>query len=452
LRHGIFAGKSEIGKTNEKLGRSGQTGYNMTQHIARATMIEIRTASQVLLVETTGLTFDFSALIGNRVWPAISLAFLMMLAPSLSAQEQLYPNIADIQGTPVPGTSIVAGGTVVPPQGSPIASQTGGDVQVANSKTVPKGDTWVQPPAELQSLIAQGSVPTSLDELRLLQRQTQLVASRAAECTVSVQIGPAQGCGVIISESGFVLTAAHVAMRPRKSAVLTLADGRTVTATTRGMNRFVDAGLMKIDDGQNGGKPWPCATPGTSKDLTSGMWCIATGHPGGYERERGMVTRVGRILDVRKNSLVTDCALIGGDSGGPLFDLSGRLIAVHSRIGNDVADNLHVPIDHYDECWDQMSRGDSWGFLRGFKPMFGVRGNGADQANVVEVYAGSPAKEAGIEPGDVIERFGDVQVAGFESLKTAVSDTMPGERVKVWVRREGRLIQVIVEIGRADED
>ncbi len=424
----------------------------MSRRTVQTITTQTGTHSQVLLVETSGLTFDFSAKRDKGVSLAILLAFLMMLAPALSAQDQFYPNGSVIQGGLVPGTVIVPDAAVVSPQSSPIAGQAGADVDAVNTKTIPKGDTWVEPPVTLQNLLAQGGVPASIDELRLLQRQTQLVASRAAECTVSVQIGPAQGCGVIISESGFVLTAAHVAMRPRKSATLTLADGRTVTATTRGMNRFVDAGLMKIDDGQNGGKPWPCATPGTSKDLTSGMWCIATGHPGGYERARGMVTRVGRILDVRNDSLVTDCALIGGDSGGPLFDLSGRLIAVHSRIGNDVADNLHVPIDHYDECWDQMSRGDSWGFLRGFKPMFGVRGNGADQANVVEVYAGSPAKEAGIEPGDVIERFGDVQVAGFESLKTAVSDTMPGERVKVWVRREGHLIQVIVEIGRADED
>lgn len=314
------------------------------------------------------------------------------------------------------------------------------------------GDTWVKPPATLEDLLDRGGVPESLEMLRLLQRQTQRVAARAGECTVSVQIGPAQGCGVIVTGNGYVLTAAHVAMRPNKPAVLTLADGRTVTATTRGMNRHVDAGMIKIDPGQNGGKPWPHATLGKSKDLRSGMWCIATGHPGGYDRKRGMVTRVGRILDVREDSLDTDCALIGGDSGGPLFDLAGRLIAIHSRIGNDVADNLHVPIDHYDEWWDRMSEGESWGYLPGFKPVLGVKGNGTDEANVKIVYPGSPAAAAGIEQGDVIERFGDVPVTNFESLKNAVADTMPGERIKVWLRRAGSVVQVVVEIGRANEN
>lgn len=322
----------------------------------------------------------------------------------------------------------------------------------ANSPLASAGDTWIEPPSDLQHLLDTGGVPASLEIFEQLQHQVQLVAARAAECTVSVQIGPAQGCGVIITDTGYVLTAAHVAMRPRKSALLTLADGRTVTASTRGMNRNVDAGLMKIDDGQNEGRPWPHASLGKSDHLRSGMWCIATGHPGGYDRERGMVTRVGRILEVREDSLVTDCALIGGDSGGPLFDLSGRLIAVHSRIGNDVADNLHVPINHYADSWKRMDRGESWGYLPGFKPVLGIRGNGADSlANVKNVTAGSPAAEAGVEKGDVVERFGDIQITDFESLKAAVSDTMPGERVKIWVRRAGSLIPLVVEIGRAND-
>ncbi|WP_283433737.1 S1C family serine protease [Neorhodopirellula lusitana] len=380
-------------------------------------------------------------------------------------QGQVIPGQV-IQAQPVPqarnGGVIISGSRPLPStspnttQQNPLGNRLGdagqSPAQVDRVRRVPKGDTWVEPPPALQSLLKQGGVPDSLVTLRLLQRQQQRIADRAASCTVSVQIGPAQGCGVIITPTGYVLTAAHVAMRPGKSAVLTLSDGRTVTATTRGMNRNVDAGLMKIDSNQNSGKPWPHATLGSSTDLKPGMWCIATGHPGGYDRGRGMVTRVGRILDVRPGSLVTDCALIGGDSGGPLFDLSGRLIAVHSRIGNDVADNLHVPINHYDDSWSRMDQGESWGFLPGFKPALGVRGNSSDvKASVKEVTAGSPAEEAGIEPGDVVERFGDIQITGFESLKKAVSDTMPGERVKVWVRRQGNLVQVVVEIGRAND-
>ena len=250
-------------------------------------------------------------------------------------------------------------GLGIPPQH--VTAQSPMTVQVQS------GGTSVPIASELTSILDKGGAPKTLQQFKLLERQQRKVASAAKACTVSVQIGPAQGCGVIVTGTGYILTAAHVAMRPNKTAEITLSDGRKVTATTYGMNRFVDAGLIKINSGQNGGNPWPHATLGTSEQLVPGMWCVATGHPGGYDRSRGPVARVGRILAVRDTSIVTDCALIGGDSGGPLFDLAGRLIAVHSRIGNDVSDNLHVQIDHYDASWDRLVRRKAWGHLDGFQ-------------------------------------------------------------------------------------
>ncbi len=311
------------------------------------------------------------------------------------------------------------------------------------------GATEVAIPSSLRLLYELGGTPTSLDELMELERHIQRVAARLGTCTVNVSIGAAQGCGVIISDSGYILTAAHVAMRPNKSARVTFSDGRVVSATTLGMNREVDAGLIKINAGQNGDAPWPHASLGRSKPLKAGMWSIAAGHPGGFDPDRGVVTRVGRILSVRGDAIVTDCALIGGDSGGPLFDLSGRLIAVHSRIGNDVADNLHVPIDHYDLTWDRLAAGEAWGFLEGFKPILGVQGNTESAtARITIVRPGSPAEAAGFREGDVVEQFGDAAITDFPSLRNAVADTMPGERVICWVNRDGKRERVVVEIGR----
>jgi len=312
-------------------------------------------------------------------------------------------------------------------------------------------ETFVEVPASLKTLYDLGGVPDSLPQLMELEQQQQKIASRVGACTVNVAIGAAQGCGVIVTGSGYILTAAHVGMRPGKTATITFSNGRTAKATTLGMNRSVDAGLMKINDGQNGNQPWPFATLGRSENLVAGMWCIASGHPGGFELQRGPVTRVGRILKVRDDSIVTDCALIGGDSGGPLFDLSGRLIAVHSRIGNDVADNLHIPIEHYDLSWDRLSASEAWGFLPGFRPVLGVRGDPqAGNARIELVKIGSPAESAGLKTGDVIEQFGDVMIGDFNSLTVAVADTMPGERVWCWITRNGERIRLSVEIGRAE--
>jgi len=98
-----------------------------------------------------------------------------------------------------------------------------------------------------------------------------------------------------------------------------------------------------------------------------------------------------------------------------------------------------------------MVRGNAWGYLPGFRPVIGVIGSkSSGTARIEAVKPGSPAEEAGILVDDVIERFGDVPIGSFESLKAAVADTMPGERVIVWLNRQGEQRRIRIEIGRAD--
>jgi serine protease Do len=341
--------------------------------------------------------------------------------------------------------------TTLPAGGQPVVEASTSPV-IEDLVAESRSGTQLEVPSELATLYRVGGVPKNLDELRAMEAQQRRVSAMASQCTVSVQIGPAQGCGVIITGSGYVLTAAHVAMRPNKPANIRLADGTVVRARTLGLNRNVDAGLLKIEPNQRSG-PWPHASLGTSAGLIPGMWCLASGHPGGYDVGRGPVTRVGRIIEARPSSMVTDCALIGGDSGGPLFDLGGRLIAIHSRIGNDVSENLHVPIDNYASSWKRMQAGESYGYLPGFRPSLGVKGKPTSQSGAVveSVKQGSPADEADIRAGDIIDQFGEDSITNFEELRDAVSDTMPGERVDIWLRRNGTSRKVRVEIGRADD-
>ncbi len=117
-----------------------------------------------------------------------------------------------------------------------------------------------------------------------------------------------------------------------------------------------DAGLMKIADKG----PWPHVEMGHSAELRPGVWCLALGHPLGYEKDRPPVVRVGRILRVGPTLVQSDCPLVGGDSGGPLFDLQGRVIAIHSRIGGPTDINLHVPVDVFHENWERLTKGEAW--------------------------------------------------------------------------------------------
>jgi serine protease Do len=306
------------------------------------------------------------------------------------------------------------------------------------------GHTYVKVTDKLDSL-SLGRVPTTLEELQLLEQQFVQVIQTARACTVAVRIGNAQGSGVIVRD-GYVLTAAHVAMRPGLSASLTMADGRVFQGKTLGMNRSVDAGLIKIDHPP---ADLRYVTLGASSGLRPGMWCLAVGHPGGLETGRAPVIRAGRILSTRDKSIITDCALISGDSGGPLYDVSGRLIAVHSRIGNDLADNIHVPIDFYRESWDRMAKGEAWGYLPGFRPIIGVRRNTeSERALVASVAEGSPAERAGIQAGDIVVRFGERAITSFPALISAVDDTMPGEHIVVEVERNSVLKRLLLVIGR----
>ena len=311
--------------------------------------------------------------------------------------------------------------------------------------------TKIPVPSELQGILTSGEIPETLQQLQSLEQQFGRVSAAARSCTVSVKIGQAQGCGVIIDGEGKVLTAAHVAMRPNKPATVILPDGRRLKAMTLGSNKNVDAGMLQISPGQNEGVDWPHATLGSSGKLSPGMWCIATGHPSGFDQDRGVVTRVGRISRVNRSALRTDCALIGGDSGGPLFDLSGQLIAIHSRIGNDVEENLHIPIDNYSNSWERLVAGDFWGSLPGFRPVLGVQGSSQIEEAVIDVVRpGSAAKKAGIQEGDIIKEFGDRKIIDFQSLKEAVAETMPGEIVRVRGLRDGSPVFFRVVIGRGE--
>jgi len=311
-----------------------------------------------------------------------------------------------------------------------------------------KGMTYVALSQDLRR-IADGKEPSTLAELKELESQQSLVAKAIQQVTVNIQQGSAQGSGVIITSDGFILTAAHVAGGAGRSATVVLHDGRQLKAETLGMNRDKDAGLVRILNGSQ--LDLPHATLGRSSDVKVGQWCIGAGHPGGWQPERGTVIRVGRILKRQEShTLFTDCALIGGDSGGPLFTLDGKLIGVHSRIGAEVSENMHVPIDVFSRDWDDMVRKKVWGVLPGFDPPYiGVTGNPKNEgrAEITAVEPDGPADLAGIQPGDVIQSVDDKPIRSFQDLEEAVRSYAPGDFVVLRVRRGDAILQMPITIG-----
>jgi len=217
------------------------------------------------------------------------------------------------------------------------------------------------------------------------------------------------------------------------------------------MFRTQDAGLMKISDPG----PFPYAELGDSSGVKERSWCIAMGHPGGYQSERGIVLRLGQVLHVSTDAITTGCALVGGDSGGPLFDMDGRVIGINSRIAERLTTNMHVPVNAFQDkgAWNRMVKGDVWGHMPGQTPWLGVQGDEETrEAKITGVTPKSPAEKFDLKPGDVILKFDDREIASFQALKDAVAECHANEKVKLLIRRGSQLKDVELKLGRREEE
>jgi len=236
--------------------------------------------------------------------------------------------------------------------------------KVPAKKDLAKKEDPALPPALARA------TPESIEDLKAIQKQTKLVLDKVVPATVGLRIGSAAGSGVIVNEEGIVLTAGHVSGAADRPVEILLHDGRRLKGKTLGGNNGIDSGMVKITDKV----PFSWVEMGDSGKVKEGQWCIAVGHPGGFKSGRSPVVRVGRVQNITSNLIRTDCTLVGGDSGGPLFDMNGKVIGIHSRIGVGIADNVHVPVDTYRETWGKLAKGEVWGgrfelpFSRGGRP------------------------------------------------------------------------------------
>ena len=285
--------------------------------------------------------------------------------------------------------------------------------------------------------------PSRLGDFVRIQQRVQSVLESSKNATDGLDGG---GSGVIVSPDGLILTAAHVSMDSGRNITVSLLDGREVVAESLGLNRFSDAGLAKIKEPG----PWPFVPMAPPANRRAGEWCFALGHPSGFDADRGAVLRVGRLIGSHALVMRTDCHLIGGDSGGPLFNLKGEVIGIHSRVSDDIDDNYHAPIEAFHRHWSlflayekiQINRNDEGGFL-------GVRTEiSRDGAFVKEVVAETPASMSDLLADDVITTVAGVEVYDPNELGWALERHDPGTTVKIGILRKGRPMVLPVKLGR----
>jgi serine protease Do len=318
-------------------------------------------------------------------------------------------------------------------------------------------DPDLRPPLALEK-----PMPESIADLKAIEAHVETLVKKVMPAVVNVKMAPAggkggggQGSGVVISEDGMVLTAGHVSGTPDKECTLTFPDGKQVKAKSLGQNKGADSGLFKIIDV---GK-YPFVEMGKSSECKKGQWCIAIGHPGGLKPGRMPPVRLGRISAPSGSFITTDCTLVGGDSGGPLFDMDGKVIGIHSRIGNQITANMHVPVDIYRSEWERLVKGESWGVAAGG----GKGGKGpsarlgglefdtdAKELKITKVEGGSAADKAGLKANDVILSVNGKKVSNLQEWRGEIGRGTGGAEVTVEVRRgEATLILkgVLEKIG-----
>lgn len=275
---------------------------------------------------------------------------------------------------------------------------------------------------------------------------------------------PGAGSGFIIESDGYILTNNHV-VDGAGEIVVALSDRREREAKIIGQDPLSDLALLKIDE-----ENLPTLEIGSSESLSPGQWVIAIGSPFGFEHSvtAGIISALGRSLPENGGNYVpfiqTDVAINPGNSGGPLLDLDGRVIGINSQIftrsGGFMGLSFAIPIDVAMEVVSQLK--DTGTVARGWLGVLIQRVDrdlaesfGLDRpagALITQVFADSPAEEAGLKDGDIIVSFDGKAIDLSSELPHLVGRTKPDAEVPLEIVRQGEKIILDVTIGKLQED
>ena len=299
-------------------------------------------------------------------------------------------------------------------------------------------DVSISPPWE-------SITPLNQKDLLDIQSRLQELLPNAKKALVSIETNDGVGSGVIVSEDGLVLTAAHVIGKTGQKMNVRLLNGKKVSAISLGGSEISDAGMLKIT---KKGK-WPFS-PIAKRDFSKiGDWCFAIGHPGGFNKKRGVVVRLGRIIGKNEDTLQSDSRLLGGDSGGPLFDFNGNIIAIHSRVSKQPDQNFHVPIECFHINWDFYKDQEILTFeklkTQGF---LGVACEKTDLGlKVNSVVEKSAAEKYGLQKGDFLISLDGEKLDSREELTILISLKKPDELISLEYRRDETELSVQLALG-----
>jgi serine protease Do len=272
----------------------------------------------------------------------------------------------------------------------------------------------------------------------------------------------AMGAGFIIDASGYIVTNNHVIEDSRRISVK-LPSGREYQAKLVGADKDTDVALLKVD----GVRDLPTVEFGDDRRLRVGDWVVAVGNPFGLGGTvtAGIVSSIGRDIGngPYTDYIQIDAPINQGNSGGPTFDLSGRVIGMNTAIfspsGGSVGIGFAIPASTVKSVVDQLrdhgnvARGWLGVQIQSLTPdMAASLGAGdAKGAIVANVVDDSPAAKAGFQQGDVILALNGSEVDDQRDLTRKVGSLRAGERAEFSVLREGKKQNITALIAKRDE-
>jgi serine protease Do len=272
----------------------------------------------------------------------------------------------------------------------------------------------------------------------------------------------AMGSGFIIDSTGYIVTNNHVIEGANKISAK-LPNGREFTAKLVGTDEATDVALLKVD----GVNDLPTVAFGDDRRVRVGDWVVAVGNPFGLGGTvtAGIVSSIGRDIGngPYTDFIQIDAPINQGNSGGPTFDLSGRVIGVNSAIfspsGGSVGIGFAIPASTVKAIVDQLrdhgnvSRGWLGVQIQNLTPDLAASLGAATQkgAIVANVIENSPAEKAGFKQGDVILSLNGNEIDDNRDLTRKVASLLAGDRATFVVLRDGSRQNLTALIAKRDE-
>ena len=270
------------------------------------------------------------------------------------------------------------------------------------------------------------------------------------------------GSAFFISQDGYLLTNHHVVENASQITIM-LNDRREIDAKVIGSDERTDVALLKVD-----GSNFPSLSTGNIDQLKVGEPVLAIGSPFGfdYSASAGIVSAKSRNMlgETSVPFIQTDVALNPGNSGGPLFNQSGQVIGVNSRIfsgtGGYMGLSFSIPIDVAMEVADQLKKNG-----KVTRSYLGVQLQDIDR-NLAEAYKlskpegslitqvapNSPASKAGLKSGDVILKYNSQPISRTGDLLNYLNRTQPEQTIQLEVLRDERVRKISAVLSLAPDD